>query len=236
MVDPRTLLHQTRRHFFRHCGVGLGAMALARCSARAARRASADLGRRPAGAPKPHFPAEGEERHLPVHGRRAEPARAVRPQAEAPGAPRPADPRVVHQGQAVRLHGHLRQGAAEAPGDDAEVRPARPVRGLGLGVPAAPRQGRRRRRRRPIGGDRRLQPRPGQAVHQHRLAAVRPAEHGLVGHLRPRQRVAATCPASSCCSPARAARAAGRSLGRAASCRRRTRACRSGPAASRSST
>ena len=28
MVDPRALLHQTRRHFFGQCGVGLGSMAL----------------------------------------------------------------------------------------------------------------------------------------------------------------------------------------------------------------
>ena len=116
---------------------------------------------------------------------------------------------------------------AEAPGHDAQVRPARRVGRVGLGVPAAHRRGRRRPRRRPLGGDRRLQPRPGQAVRQHRLAAVRPAEHGGVGHLRHRQRVATTCPASSCCSPARAARAAARSTGAAASCRRPTRACRS---------
>ena len=38
--------------------------------------------------------------------------------------------------------------------------------------------------------DRRLQSRPGEAVHEHRLPAPGRPEHGLVGHLRPRQRVA----------------------------------------------
>ena len=39
-------------------------------------------------------------------------------------------------------------------------------------------------------GDRRVQSRPGQAVRQHRLAAVRPAEHGRLGDVRHRQRIA----------------------------------------------
>ena len=77
---------------------------------------------------------------------------------------------------------------------------------------------------------------PAKMFRQHRLAAVRPAQHGGVGHLRHRQRIAATCPASSCCSPARAARAAARRSGRAAFCRRSIRACRSARPASRSST
>ena len=56
--------------------------------------------------PKPHaFSREGEERHLPVHGGRAVAARAVRAQAAAHGTERPADPGELHGGQAVRLHG-----------------------------------------------------------------------------------------------------------------------------------
>ena len=39
--------------------------------------------RRSAGAKQPHFARQGEERHLPVHGRRAEPSGAVRQQAAA---------------------------------------------------------------------------------------------------------------------------------------------------------
>ena len=140
------------------------------------------------------------------------------------------------KGQAVRLHGHVHQGAAQAAGHAAQVRPARRVGRVGLGVPAAPRRGGRRPRVRPLGGDRRLQPRPGEALRQHRLAAVRPAEHGVVGHLRHRQRVAR--PARLRRPPVRPARAARRrgQLGAAASCRRPTRASRSAPAASRSST
>ena len=73
-----------------------------------------------------------------------------------------------------------------------------------------PRHGRGGRRPdvRQIGGDRRLQPRSGQAVRQHRLIAVRPAQHGLVGHLRDRQRVGR--PARLRRLAIRPARAAGR--------------------------
>ena len=116
----------------------------------------------------------------------------------------------------------LRQGAAEAARHAAQVRPAR--QGGRVGVRAACRTPRRSSTTSPIVrsvATERLQPRPGEAVHEHRLAAVRPAEHGVVGDLRHRQRVAATCPASSCCSPGRAARAAGAVTGAAASCRRR---------------
>jgi hypothetical protein len=49
--------------------------------------------------------------------------------------------------------------------------------------------------------DRRVQPRPGQTLHEHRIPGARPPEHGLVGHVRPRQRVARACPGSWCCSP-----------------------------------
>ena len=47
-----------------------------------------------------------------------------------------------------------------------------------------------------------VQPRPGPDLHEHRATRSRPAEHGLVAHLRPRQRERRTCPASSCSSPA----------------------------------
>ena len=49
---------------------------------------------------------------------------------------------------------------------------------------------RRRHRHRQVDGDRRVQPRARPDLDEHRLAAVRPAEHRLVDALRPRQRVA----------------------------------------------
>ena len=64
-----------------------------------------------------------------------------------------------------------------------------------LRAAAAPGRGRRRHRHRQVDGDRRVQPRPGADLHEHRLAAVRPAEHGRVG--RPTASAASrrTCPA-----------------------------------------
>ena len=69
----------TRRWFFEQCGVGLGAIALAQSAGGCA---AAPL-RRSARAEAAALRAEGEARHLPVHGRRAEPSGAVRQQAAA---------------------------------------------------------------------------------------------------------------------------------------------------------
>ena len=224
--DPPPLLPRVRRRP-RLDRAGVAARATAGPTAPAA------TGRRTRWRPRPRpLPAAGEERHLPVHGRRAEPARAVRPQAQAPEAARPADPRVVHQGQAVRLHGHLHQGAAEAAGHDAQVRPARRVGRLGLRVPAAhsPSVVDDIAVVRSVATDV-VQPRPGEAVREHRLD--RSSAGRAWGRGSPTASAASrtTCPASSCCSPARAGRAAAPSLGqrvpaddlpgRAASARRR---------------
>ena len=57
---------------------------------------------------------------------------------------------------------------------------------------------RRRHLHRPLDADRADQSRPGPHVHEHRHDDLRPAEHGLVGHLRPGQRERQTCRASSC--------------------------------------
>ena len=118
-------------------------------------------------------------------------------------------------------------------GPEVQVRPARPERRGALGAAAAPRRGGRRHRDRQVDAHRRVQPRAGADPDEHRLAAVRPAEHGRVGHLRPGQRVAATCPASSSSAPAPRAPAAARRTGAAASCPRSTRASCSAPAAIR---
>ena len=132
--------------------------------------------------------------------------------------------------QAVRLHQAGRQAARHA----AQVRAARPVGGGDQRVPAAPGDDRRRRLHRPQHGDRRLQPRPGEAVRQHRLAAVPAGRAWARGSPTASAASRRTCRASWCCNPARAVRAAARRCGAAASCRRPTRACRSSPGRSRS--
>ena len=56
---------------------------------------------------KPHFEREGEERHLPVHGGRAEPHRSLRPEARTDAAARQAAARQLRQGH--HADGHRRQ-------------------------------------------------------------------------------------------------------------------------------
>ena len=91
---------RTRRHFFADCGVGLGAMALASLfegerparamsegdlspSRSAAAEPAVRARREPARGPSRAFPRAGQERDLSLHGRRTEPARALRLQAPA---------------------------------------------------------------------------------------------------------------------------------------------------------
>src|SRR5437588_844498 len=83
-------------------------------------RATSD--RQSAGAQADALSAPGEERDLPVHGRRSQPARVIRLQAEAAGVARQADPGLVPEGEALRLHGYVCQGRPQAAGHSAEVR------------------------------------------------------------------------------------------------------------------
>jgi hypothetical protein len=58
-VDP--LLHQTRRHFFQQCGLGVGAMALASlCNDARGAAAPLDLTEGPLALRKPHFKAKAK--------------------------------------------------------------------------------------------------------------------------------------------------------------------------------
>ena len=86
----------SRREFLHRATSGLGGIALTAMLADDARA----KGTNPLAARKPHFAAEGEARHLPVHGRRAEPDRPVRSEAGAGEVGRqaaarepPADPK-----------------------------------------------------------------------------------------------------------------------------------------------
>ena len=146
MNDRDPLLGPTRRHFFGRCGVGLGSMALASLLDAAGPAPTRPTGEsRPAGPAPGHHSGAGEERHLPVHGRRAEPARAVRLQAGAPAA---------------TTASRSRSRSSRASGSPSWTRSPRSRRScsatrrqfarhgesgrLGLGVPAAPGDGGRR--------------------------------------------------------------------------------------------
>ena len=65
----------TRRHFFARCGVGLGSIALASLMDDRLAAAPAAVGPANPFAPQgPALHAQGPQRHLSVHGRRAQPA------------------------------------------------------------------------------------------------------------------------------------------------------------------
>ena len=87
----------TRRDMLVRCANGFGALALTALLGEPARRiavARAGIGGgepEPARAAPAALPGEGEERHLPVHGRRAVAGGHVRPQAPARPRARPAD-------------------------------------------------------------------------------------------------------------------------------------------------
>ena len=202
-----------RRHFLRDCGVGLGKIALGSLLAGvAASRVAAN----PLAPKQPHFPAKAKARHPPVHGRRPEPARPVRPQAGAGEARRQAAPAGGHRRPALRLHPPRRRRARPA----VQVRQARPVR----------------RRTRPrccrtsakvvddicliksVHTDQ-FNHAPAQIFFNTGFSQPGRPSLGSWVDLRPGRRDAATCRRSSSCPPA-AASAAARPTGRAASCRR----------------
>jgi hypothetical protein len=113
MIMKRTLL-TTRRHFFNSCGYGLGKVALA--SLLAERRLAAASLPDPLAPRAPHFaPRRSPSSSCSWPADRASSSSSTT--SEAAGADRPADPGLVHQGQALRLHGHLLEGGAEAAGD-----------------------------------------------------------------------------------------------------------------------
>ena len=185
MHDPDILRAITRRHFFKQSGFGIGGVALSalldeRLFAQAER-----TGGRSARAARAAFRAEGEAHHLPVHGRRADPARSVRQQAGAAEVRRPGDPRGVHsQRGAVRVH----QGHAAAPRISVHVQEVRSVRRRAVGAAAAPGGHRRRHRDRPLDAHHAVQPRARPDLHEHGQPGVRPPERGILAHVRARQR------------------------------------------------
>jgi hypothetical protein len=80
-IENRWLAERTRRHFFRDCGVGLGSIAINSMMGQlqAGQLPVIDPAN-PDGLPQASPSSEGQERHLPPHGRRAEPTRTLRRQ------------------------------------------------------------------------------------------------------------------------------------------------------------
>ena len=113
----------------------------------------------------------------------AEP-RSVRLQAGTGEARRPALPRRLHQGQALRLH--FRH--AQALGHAADLQAAWQGGHLAFRRGAAVGRSGRRAVRRPLDGYRPVQPRPGRAAGLHRFAAAGPPVDGRMGHLWPGHR------------------------------------------------
>ena len=180
----------------KNCQVGIGAWRSRRCWRH--ELASSDRRRgtviNPLAPKKPHFAAKakrviylhltGSPPHLDLYD--------YKPRAGQ--AQRRAVPRLVPQGQAIRLH--LRH--AEAARHAAQLRPARQGGRLAVRRHSAPARRGRRAVRHQVDVHRPVQPRPGRAVALHRLAPCGPALDGLLGHLRPGHRRTKICPASSC--------------------------------------
>ena len=181
----------TRRELLMQAAFGFGGVALTALAADKAfggqiesRNEPADGSKNPACAAAAPFSGEGEERHLPVHGRRAVAGRYVRPQAAARQAPRQSRYDVI-DGRADAVQQHRRRSASRRGSSSSTARAAfrsaicfRTSPSMSTTWPSSasmivqfPRT-----------HERQLLP-----AHRHRPAG--PAEHGRVGHLRPGQRM-----------------------------------------------
>ena len=145
----------------------------------------------------PHFRAEGEAGHLSVSERRAVARRPVRLQADAPQDARQADSRRGRRRQAVQHDDRRPDGpavpAARSPSSRSTARAARGSATSCRTPPTIADDLCFVKSLHTDGGE----PRPGDHVLPHRRRAGRPAEHGRVAHLRPRQRHAKICRRSS---------------------------------------
>ena len=180
-LDPVFIVRcrSTRRDWLLQAGAGFGGLALLDLlgARRGGRARAVDASFAGFGPVAP--PGDGPERHLPVHGRGAEPSRYVRPQTRAQPPGRPAAAAELQAGD----HAHGRRPRA-APGLAAEVEAARPEWDLGLRLAAAHRHLRRRHRGDPFLLVQRVEPRRGRLPDEHGLDAGRPSLAGELGDLR----------------------------------------------------
>ena len=128
-------LLRSRRHFLTSTASGVGLVALASLLREQGLLAESPLtptpspegrgGNESAGAEAAALRRQGEELHLHLPGRGAQPDRPVRPQAEAQRAQRPEAARLDDEERPLRLHPEGRRPPA---GQPAQVQEARPVR------------------------------------------------------------------------------------------------------------
>ena len=163
--NTRNFCGRTRREFLWEAGAGFTSLGLIDLLSRdgfLSRKASAaDVAPRstcqPAGRQAAPLPAQGQERHLPLHVRRTEPRRHLRLQARALPARRQDDRR-----QDLRPRRQEKRRPRRRP--EVELQALRPVRQVGL-RPLPPPRHLRRRHRLPALDDRRLaDPRLGHAA------------------------------------------------------------------------
>ena len=170
--------------FLTRCGMGFGGVCLGAVLRDAGLLASDAKRRSPPGSPFiaaiAALPGQGEARHPPVHERRAVAGRHVRPQADArrstPARRCPAEPAApsARPGRRCRRRSSSRSTA----------------RAASRSASCFPHVGRAHRRhlRHPLDARRRAQPRAVAAADELRRGPADPAEHGLVGDLRPGHR------------------------------------------------
>ena len=189
-------------------------------AARAGRRAAPPSGPTSPLAPRPpHFPAEGPAGHLPVHARRPEPPRDVRPQARPPAPRRQAAARQLRPG---RDPPQGRRATRCWPRSGPSASTARAGSRSPTSCPTSARV-----RRRP-GGDplvlgRQRQPPAGRLPDEHRLDPDGQAEPRELGRLRPGDREPGPARVRRPARPRRAGSRAARPPTARGSCRRATR-------------
>ena len=138
------------------------------------------------------FSGQSQTRHLSLHGRRAEPSGFVRLQAGTGKMQRQA----ASGGTGERISRCVHQSQFHVARTEIQVREVRQIRRGTFRIAAAP----RRRSSDDIAIVKSMNTdafnhAPGADFHEHRLAAIRPAEHRRMGDLRTWQRIAAICPA-----------------------------------------
>ena len=182
IMDPREI---SRRWFLAQCGIGLGSVALGQLLGETGLAAARAARRRSHGSQGAPLRAQGQEGHLSLHGRGSQPPGTAGSQASTDPVRRDHAARRAARG----LPGGLHRPPFHAAGPQVQVQPPWPKQCRNFGGAAPPWHCRRRHCHRQIHEHRCLQPRPRPDPDEHRIPAVRPAQPGVLDHLRPGQRV-----------------------------------------------
>ena len=222
---------RTRRQLFKDSVTGLGAIALASLlDAGPARPRPIRARRSPARPKPPHFtPRARNIIYLHMAGARRRSTCSTTSPGSTSSTARSAPIRTSGGSSSRSSRGSHAAGLA------APVRASGRVGPGDVGHPAAPGDGGRRHRGRPLDVHRPVQPRPGAVVRPHRLGAAGSAEHGLVAVVRAGDGEPRPAELRRPGIGHRARRTAAPRSGAAPSCRRSTRGCNCGPRAIRCS-